>query len=321
MFDVSGVGLEIGPSYNPVVPKSTGAKIETIDYTDQAGLIQKYKSEPSVDIRRIEPVDYVSDGKPMTCIIRRRDYYDYIIASHVIEHTPNMISFINDCRLLLKDRGVLVLAIPDRRYCFDYFRPITSTGDVLQAFREGRTRHTPGALFDHLAYVSRRGGQITWSKEDLSEFEFVHTLDQAAAFFESYSVDAEYVDCHAWQFTPSSFRLIVKDLSDIRVLHLREHKFHDSIGFEFFATLSAHGAGAPIDRLTLAKMAQEEAALAAAPRRPLAEPLPRVDDGPNAVGNLQQETRPASPGPKRRQKRRSRLGKLLKDIASHFDQR
>ena len=31
MFDPSGFGLEIGPSYNPLVPKSSGARIETID--------------------------------------------------------------------------------------------------------------------------------------------------------------------------------------------------------------------------------------------------------------------------------------------------
>ena len=45
MFDRSGVGLEIGPSYNPFVPKSSGARIDTVDYTDQAGLIERYRNE------------------------------------------------------------------------------------------------------------------------------------------------------------------------------------------------------------------------------------------------------------------------------------
>ena len=187
MFDRDGFGLEIGPSYNPFVPKSSGAKIDTVDYTDQNGLINRYRNEPNVDLSRIEPVDYISDGRPLSKIIPHRKHYSYIIASHVIEHVPNLLEFLRDCSLLLTDHGVIALAVPDRRYCFDLFRPATSTGAILQAFYENRTRHPVGTLFDEVAYASRCGEQIAWSEQDTDPLTFLHTLEQAANNFTNYN--------------------------------------------------------------------------------------------------------------------------------------
>ena len=64
MIDLSGRGLEIGPSYNPLVPKSAGFDVSIADYTDAAGLRAKYAATPNVDIGRIEEVDHVLD---MSC--------------------------------------------------------------------------------------------------------------------------------------------------------------------------------------------------------------------------------------------------------------
>lgn len=259
MFNRDGFGLEIGPSYNPFVPKSSGAKIDSVDYTDQSGLINRYRNEPNVDLSRIEPVDYISDGRPLSEIIPRRKHYSYIIASHVIEHVPNLLEFLRDCSLLLTDDGVIALAVPDRRYCFDLFRPATSTGAILQAFYERRTRHPVGTLFDELAYASRCGGQITWAEQNTEPLTFVHTLEQAADKFACYNPGGPYSDCHAWQFTPSSFRLIMKDLADINLLDLKEHAFHSTIACEFFIALSRSAPGCSLDRITLASMAVAEA--------------------------------------------------------------
>jgi hypothetical protein len=62
-----------------------------------------------------------------------------------------------------------------------------------------------------------------------------------------------YVDVHTWRFVPSSFRLIVNDLYETGEIRLREDKFFDSVGNEFYVTLSKQGLGCPVDRLTLAK--------------------------------------------------------------------
>lgn len=253
MFDSSGFGLEIGPSYNPLLPKSKGFRVETLDYTDQAGLIEKFKND-SVDTSRIEPVDYVSDGRSMLDIIGEKERYDFILASHVIEHTPDLVRFLNDCSALLKKSGSLVLIVPDAMSCFDVLRPLSSTGQVLQAHIEQRERHAPGVGFDHIAYITTRGGVAGWAVDDFRPLQFQHDLDEARSYFEKLRSTTEYYDLHRWQFTPNSFRLIVNDLAETGYLNLKEAAFHaPPTGYEFYVSLSRDGKGPDQSRIDLGR--------------------------------------------------------------------
>jgi len=255
LLDRQGLGLEIGPSYDPIVPKSTGWRIETFDHASAAELREKYRGSETVDISRIEEVDYVADGRPMADIIGKRSHYDYIVASHFIEHAPDMLGFLKDCQTLLKHDGVLVLAVPDKRRCFDVFQPLTSTGMVLQAHLERRRHHTPGQTFDSIAYQAFRDGDSAWKFMADEMLTFAHGLTFARECFERAIASVTYFDAHAWCFTPSSFRLILNDLYETRHLSLREQSFSESDFCEFYVSLSEHGTGCPYDRLTLARMA------------------------------------------------------------------
>jgi SAM-dependent methyltransferase len=254
LFDLSGVGLEIGPGFDPLVPKSSGRRIETVDHASAAELREKYRNAASVDISRIEEVDYVWDGRPLADIIKKKAYYDYIVASHVIEHTPDMLGFLQDCQALLKEDGVLVLAVPDKRRCFDVFQSLTSTGMVLQAHLDHRTRHAPGQMFDFIAYNGLRDGKSGWTFDADGALTFAHSLDFARYGFDQAVSSSTYVDAHAWRFTPSSFRLILNDLHECGHLTLREAFFAESDTLEFYVSLSQRGPGCPFDRLTLARM-------------------------------------------------------------------
>lgn len=41
-----GRGLEIGPGYNPVLPKAEGFAVQVVDYTEADGLRDKYLGNP-----------------------------------------------------------------------------------------------------------------------------------------------------------------------------------------------------------------------------------------------------------------------------------
>lgn len=69
-------------------------------------------------------------------MIGKADCYDWIIASHVIERVPDLISYLQQCEALLKSDGILSLVIPDKRYCFDYFSSSSSTENMLDAYAE-----------------------------------------------------------------------------------------------------------------------------------------------------------------------------------------
>jgi hypothetical protein len=62
-------------------------------------------------------------------------------------------------------------------------------------------------------------------------------FSDAASFFRDYGNHNEYVDAHAWRFTPSSFRLILMDLKNLCLTDFSEVGFHDTAGCEFFVSL------------------------------------------------------------------------------------
>jgi SAM-dependent methyltransferase len=259
MFDVTGAGLEIGPSYNPLLRKAEGYNVETLDYADQATLVTKYAKTENVDISRIEVVDHVSDGRPMAEIIGKRHCYDFIIASHVIEHTPDLIGFLKNCEELLTEKGRLILAVPDKRSCFDVFQSLTSTGDILEAHRQKRTRPGPGSLFDAVAYGATRDGHIGWSKTECDKRQLYQSLGDAYGLVRHAETAEEYIDVHVWRFVPSSFELILNDLAEGGHTGLRIKEMHCED--EMLVALDRMGAPGRRSRLDLLEAMLDEQAL------------------------------------------------------------
>lgn len=256
MFDSSGKGLEIGPSFNPLLPKAQGYDVEVLDHLDAAGLREKYRGA-GVDLDAIEAVDHVSTGGSIAAAVGKASCFDFCIALHVIEHTVDLLGFLLDCETLLKPHGALVLAVPDKRYSFDMFRPLSSTGDVLQAHLQPDSRHAPGKVFDELAYNAVRGGKPAWEPGETGAFAFFHTIKDVKQVFDTIMAErvaevGEFTDIHAWQFTPSSFRLVLSDLAAMDYTSLREDRFIDPGTGEFYVTLSRTGAGCPLPRIELA---------------------------------------------------------------------
>lgn len=259
MFNPKGKGLEIGPSFNPLLRKSDGYNVEIVDHLSAADLREKYR-DANVDLGRIEEVDYISDGGTISELVGKPGHYDYCIALHVIEHTVDLVGFLLDCQTLLKEDGVLVLAVPDKRFSFDVLRPACTTGDVIQSHLDGRRNHSLGKMFDEFAYNCLRSGLPAWEAGHKGNLEFFRSLADAKAIFNHARNSGEFFDIHAWQFTPSSFRLIIQDLQEFGLIRLKEKSFVAPEGGEFYATLSCSADSRPQDRLHLAKSAIKEQA-------------------------------------------------------------
>ncbi|HEX3996080.1 MAG TPA: glycosyltransferase, partial [Acetobacteraceae bacterium] len=142
--------------------------------------------------------------------------FDGLIATHVAEHLPDLIGFLLAASQLLKPDGMLVLELPDKRFCFDFFQPSTTTGDLLDA--RGRTRHSAGTLFDSCARFTERGTDRAWRKgRQIQPFRLPNTLEQAKAMLDV-KPDGVYVDSRTWRFTPASFQLVMLELHLLRVI-------------------------------------------------------------------------------------------------------
>ena len=242
-IDTKGLGLEIGPSHNPVAPKKEGFHVHVMDHLTQGGLVEKYKDH-GVQLDNIEEVDFVWSGQSFKELTGGTGQYDWIIASHVIEHTPDLIGFLNECESILKPSGVLSLAIPDKRYCFDHFRPVTGLGKIIDAHLTRDTIHTPGNVAEYFMNVVAKDGSIAWDGNGPGDYRFIHGLQEASWGIEAVQKHRAYLDIHAWCFVPHSFRLLVQDLHALKFIHLRESFFQPTIGHEFFVTLSK-GAALP----------------------------------------------------------------------------
>jgi predicted SAM-dependent methyltransferase len=235
-LDLDKAGLEIGPSHNPVAPKKMGYSVEIIDHLDREGLIKKYEGH-GVQLDNIEEVDFVWHGERYADLTGKSHYYNWIIASHVIEHTPDLIAFINECDEILAEDGLLSLAIPDKRYCFDHFRPLSSIASVVNSHARGDRNHPPGSIAEYFCNVVKLGNHIAWDETMQGDYSMVHTLEDAIRGMRDVSEAGVYIDIHRWCFVPHSFRLLIHDLSALGLIHLGEVDFHPTQGCEFYMTL------------------------------------------------------------------------------------
>lgn len=63
--------------------------------------------------------------------------YDFVIASHSIEHFANPLKAIDEWLRVLKPSGVLLVIAPDKRFTFDHRRCVTPFDDLLNHYKLG----------------------------------------------------------------------------------------------------------------------------------------------------------------------------------------
>ena len=230
--------LEVGPSYGPLAPKREGWNAFTVDHDDRQGLVAKYANEPTVDTSRIEEVDYVWRSGSLLDVVPAAEHgtFEAFIASHVIEHTTDVVTFLKAAETLIRPDGVIILVIPDKRKCFDLFRPVSTTSSALVAFHERRTRHSAATHFDQAAFIANKGTDTGWPIDDTRPPRLASTLEGAAEHWKLAS-RPEYVDAHQWTFVPASFELMVLELSGLGYLDLRIADRAENPSTEFYAWL------------------------------------------------------------------------------------
>lgn len=213
-----GRGLEIGPLHDPILRKHE-ADVRYIDILDQAGLRAYYQDHPGIPVENIPQIDYAltqPDGRIVSLVEASRSGvpFDWLVASHVVEHVPDLIGWLAELAEVVVDGGALVLVVPDRRYCFDVHRPPTTVGALLEANELGAVRPGVRAVYDHYSSVVRYDVADLWNGVVRDYGARHHTLDEALEKVEL-SRSGTYVDSHVWLFSPGSF---VEQVHELRVI-------------------------------------------------------------------------------------------------------
>ncbi len=216
-LDKTKTFLEVGPYYYPSL---RGENVRYFDVFSTDELRQKASrdADPSVVPEGVPHLHYQNDQGDLSTI---EENFDAVFSAHCIEHQPDLAGHLNQVADLLHSGGNYYLIVPDHRYCFDQPRPTSTIGAVLEAYTQKRTRHSIQSLVDHATLTTHNDSRRHWAG-DHGERDWQNSyLSQLRATIDANaSRSADYVDCHAWQFSPESFLNIVWSLAEIGVTRL-----------------------------------------------------------------------------------------------------
>lgn len=213
-----GHGLEIGPLHRPTLAPHE-AQVQYADLYTTSYFREYYKDHPQITTDTIPEIDFVllKDGavQRLAAATAANAPYDWIIASHVIEHVPDVIDWLAQVAEITVDGGALIMAVPDRRFTFDLHRPPTTVGQLLQAHELADDRPSTRAVYDHFSSHVTVLAEHLWAGGTPPDYgDRTYSLDQALAAADRRR-DGEYVDAHVWMFTPQSFLAQMAELRKI----------------------------------------------------------------------------------------------------------
>ena len=243
-------GIEIGPWFAPLAAKREGYNCLSFDVFDTETLKKNAEADPFVDNSRvssIEAVDIVGSSTEIYDVIAARGElltFDYILSSHNFEHLPNPIKFLQGCHKVLKLGGYLSMAVPDKRACFDYFRPLSTLGSWLEAYTNNCIRPTAVQGFEQASFHCKYSD----SDEECSSFPLakdpskispqMSLKDSFNRYMQRKGIeDEKYYDTHCWTFTPSSFYSILLDTIFLQLIEFDVEEITENNGNEFYVHL------------------------------------------------------------------------------------
>jgi predicted SAM-dependent methyltransferase len=277
------IGIEVAPYFNPIFPKSAGYKILLIDVFDTKTLQKNARNDPNILpewVNRIEDVDIVGDASNIGEMVQQKDLagkIDYIVSSHNFEHLPNPIKFLRGCGEALKPGGVLSMAVPDYRACFDHFRMPTRLSDWLSALHENRSQPNAETIFDfevnNSAYMKADVSTVGCDLEidDCKNFVVTGSLQKAYdGYLDRISGQTAYKDAHCTVMFPETLELLMRDVSHLGLVDLEFIEVSQTNGLEFYIHLRKPINTVPKDTIAYAKTREDllrkiNASLGAAP--------------------------------------------------------
>lgn len=274
--------VEVGPFASPLAPKADGWDTTVVDVFDTEYVMDRARNSPKVGLRRkavnVEPVDLVWDGQHMADALLEMhpEGYDALLASHVVEHIPDLIAWFGEIEKIAAPGFTLRLIVPDTRLERDFFMPLTDTAAVVQAHREQRKIHSPETLLRIGLNSVQLNGEGGW--QDGVKGTFAQDPKRIDAIWRHYLGYAgnyengtqEYQDGHSNYWTPNSFELMILEMNHLGLTGFMVDEIdpHAEGKMEFLVRMSVRPHG-----LSAKELAAKRIELMIATRREQAEAL------------------------------------------------
>lgn len=229
------LGVEIGPLDRPIITPAMG-RVLYVDHADTESLRAKYAGDAGVRASAIVDIDCVWDEHGLGSLVRRHGPVDYVVASHVIEHVPDLIGWLQAIGRALTPAGEIRLVVPDKRFCFDHHRSESTLADLLSAHSAGERMPSLARIADYFLHVVDVEAADVWAGRpppppviDAGRYRWAEGICREVR------ESGRYQDVHCWVFTPRRFCLLLADLVAFGVLQLECTMFRDTErdGLEF----------------------------------------------------------------------------------------
>ena len=218
---LAGEGLEIGALHLPLeMPPHARAR-----YVDRMSVDDLRAEYPELRGWDLTEVDVIDNGELLETVAE--DSQDFIVANHFLEHCEDPIRTIGTHLGKLRPGGVLFYAVPDKRYTFDYRRPVTPLEHMIEDHEQGPER-------------SRREHYDDWTRLVIVE----EGESEAQAEARARKLEDEVYSIHMHVWTQAEFLKLI--------VHVRDH-YDDAFdieaaarqGIEFVVILRKNGGDPP----------------------------------------------------------------------------
>lgn len=263
-------GIEVAPYFRPILSKSAGYKVITIDVFDTAKLREMALNDPNLLPEwadQIEKVDIVGDASNIADMIRHNDLsgkIEYIVSSHNFEHLPNPVKFLQGCSAILNPGGILSMAVPDYRACFDHFRMPTRLSDWLSAFHENRSQPNAETVFDGelnlSSYLQDGSPTVGCDLATGNHANFApngNLLKAYSGYLERLAGPSDYRDTHCTVMFPETLELLLRDVAHLGLIDLEVVEVSQTTGLEFYVHLRKPIKSESTDNLPYEKIREE----------------------------------------------------------------
>ncbi|RUS63281.1 adenine phosphoribosyltransferase [Pseudorhodobacter sp. E13] len=249
-IDQTQLGIEVAPYFNPALPKASSKNILILDVFDTETLRENARKDPLIAehrISEIEPVDLVGDAGNIAAMVAEKGLtgqIGFIVSSHNFEHLSNPIRFLQGCYTSLKPGGVLSMAVPDARACFDIFRMPTRLIDWIAAYHSERVQPSAETIFD----VETNSAQYVFDGETQpgvalgsANPDFFHPHGSLRGAYANYKENLastkDYQDAHCNVMIPETLRLMLQDARHLGLIDFEIIEISETRGLEFFVHL------------------------------------------------------------------------------------
>lgn len=229
-------GIEIGPLVRPIVTREQ-SNVKYVDRASTEELRKWYAVDPHINVDDIMDIDYVWGEKTLSESTGGIEQFDYCIASHVIEHIPDLITWLQEISSILKVGGVASFAVPNKRYTFDYLRQTTKPAEIIDGYLKKIRKPSFAHIYDHFSNHAELNIQEAW-QQGFDGRDLKPGRDAMHAY--SACLDAldgdKYIDSHCSVFTEESFFELFSVISELGLLDFKIKRYFPTAKYmlEFF---------------------------------------------------------------------------------------